>query len=156
QARGWSDVTVSGTERFRKEAWFAARLAGLDVRGYSPTEFEQGRLVRALAREQSPQSPASASSASSAPSIPSSDSRTRTPRAPTTSNDAPATPRDRQRTLQVGRLVDHGAAPYLHDPSNASSYFVRIETPSGEREIWGVDLQRALKDSLTRPQIGDE
>jgi putative DNA primase/helicase len=36
------------------------------------------------------------------------------------------------------------------------SYFVRIETPSGEREVWGVDLQRALKQSLTRPQIGDE
>jgi putative DNA primase/helicase len=58
--------------------------------------------------------------------------------------------------LQVGRLVDHGAAPYQHDPHNAMSYFVRIETPSGEREIWGVDLQRALKDSLTRPQVGDE
>jgi len=40
--------------------------------------------------------------------------------------------------------VNHGAAPYQHNPHNAMSYFVRIETPSGEREIWGVDLQRAL------------
>jgi hypothetical protein len=36
------------------------------------------------------------------------------------------------------------------------SYFVRLETPTGEREVWGVDLHRALKESLTRPQIGDE
>jgi hypothetical protein len=36
------------------------------------------------------------------------------------------------------------------------SYFVRLETSEGERDIWGVDLRRALKDSLTRPKIGDE
>ena len=52
--------------------------------------------------------------------------------------------------------MDHGAAHYLHDPRNDRSYFVRIETPSGERDIWGVDLQRAVKESLTRPKIGDE
>src|SRR6202034_3338692 len=40
EARGWSEVTVRGTERFRKESWFAAHLAGLDVRGYRPSEFE--------------------------------------------------------------------------------------------------------------------
>jgi len=48
QTRGWSEISVRGTERFRKEAWFAARLVGLEVRGYRPTEFEQGRLVRTL------------------------------------------------------------------------------------------------------------
>src|SRR5271155_4683883 len=29
RARGWTEVTVRGTERFRKEAWTAARLAGI-------------------------------------------------------------------------------------------------------------------------------
>lgn len=58
--------------------------------------------------------------------------------------------------MHVGRLVRHGPAPYLHDPNNEQSYFVRLETPAGEREIWGVDLERALKNSLTRPQVGDE
>src|SRR5579863_4679439 len=48
EARGWREITVRGTERFRKEAWFAAHLAGLEVRGYRPTEFEHGRLVRTL------------------------------------------------------------------------------------------------------------
>lgn len=157
QARGWSDVTISGSDRFKKEAWFAARLAGLDVRGYSPTEFEQGRLVRALARAQAP------ARRSAAPDLPpSSSSLSRdgganvAPRGGDARAEESPAPRERQRTLQVGRLVDHGAAPYLHDPQNATSYFVRIETPGGERDIWGVDLHRALKESLTRPQMGDE
>src|SRR5579863_4251687 len=50
EARGWSEITVRGTERFRKEAWFAAHLAGLDVRGYRPSEFEHGRVARTVAR----------------------------------------------------------------------------------------------------------
>lgn len=154
QARGWSDITVSGTERFKKEAWFAARSAGLDVRGYSPTDFEQSRLVRMLARSQGP-------SLSSEPSA--------TPKLTPPSNERdPASGvsdaqlrareplRERERSLQIGRLVDHGPAPYRHDPRYDPSYFVRIETQGGEREIWGVDLQRALKESLTRPRVGDE
>jgi hypothetical protein len=149
QARGWSDITISGTERFKKEAWFAARLAGLDVRGYSPTEFEQERLVRALARVQAP-------ATQSAPGVPPSSSSPAASRPGDARAEAQSEQHERQRTLQVGRLVGHGQAPYLHDPHNDMSYFVRIETPSGEREIWGVDLHRALRESLTRPQIGDE
>ena len=57
QARGWSEITVRGTERFRKEAWFAARTAGLEVRGYRPSEFEQAHLVRTLARDEGKTSP---------------------------------------------------------------------------------------------------
>ena len=36
------------------------------------------------------------------------------------------------------------------------SYYVRIETTQGDREIWGVDLERAFRESLSRPTIGDE
>jgi len=157
QVRGWSDITLSGTERFRQEAWFAARLAGLDVRGYSPTEFEQGRLVRALARAQAPAEQSAALGVPpSSSSLWSAGSATAAPRASDDRAQAHPEGRKRQRTLQVGRLVSHGEAPYRHDPHNDMSYFVRIETPSGEREIWGVDLRRALRESLTRPQIGDE
>jgi hypothetical protein len=153
QARGWSDITISGTERFRKEAWFAARLAGLDVRGYSPTEFEQSRLVRALARDQAP-----AERSQLTDTVRAAPSRSRDSAASGDEgrSDVRGPVRERSRTLQVGKLVDHGSAPYLHDPRNDMSYFVRIETPAGEREFWGVDLERALKESLTRPQAGDE
>src|SRR6185437_15406129 len=51
EARGWSEITVRGTARFRKEAWFAARLAGLEVRGYRPSKFERAHLVRTISRD---------------------------------------------------------------------------------------------------------
>ncbi len=53
-SRGWTEVTVTGTERFRREAWRQARLAGLSVRGYGPSEAEQAQLIRALARSRLP------------------------------------------------------------------------------------------------------
>lgn len=37
EARGWSEVVVRGTERFRRKPWAAARTAGIEVRGYKPT-----------------------------------------------------------------------------------------------------------------------
>ncbi len=47
-------------------------------------------------------------------------------------------------------------ATYRHDPHEPISYFVKIDTPEGEREIWGVDLKRAFQESLTQPKMGDE
>src|SRR5437870_128272 len=40
-SRGWTGVTVTGTERFRQEAWRQARLAGLAVRGYRSRDVER-------------------------------------------------------------------------------------------------------------------
>lgn len=56
----------------------------------------------------------------------------------------------------MGRLVDHGRATYKHDPKEPMPYYVRIETRTGDREIWGVDLERAFRESLSRSTIGDE
>ena len=56
----------------------------------------------------------------------------------------------------VGKLVEHGPAPYQFDQQKAWSYFVKLDTPSGPRTQWGVDLERAFAESKTRPQIGDE
>src|ERR1700728_890142 len=136
EARGWSEITVRGTERFRKEVWFAAKLQGIEVRGYRPSEFEQGRVARTIGRERvAPED-------------------TVTPgAAPTLAADPPASPREE---LLAGRLVDHGRAPYRHNPREPMSYFVKIETERGDRTIWGVDLERAAKESLTKPDIGDE
>lgn len=147
QVRGWQDITLSGIERFRKEAWMAARLAGLGVRGYQPTEFEQQRLVRALARVGEPHS--------------GHEEAQRVGDA-TRGSDAPRTRRGRTVTrepgdeLITGRLTDHGRAPYRHNPNAPMSYFVSIETARGDRTLWGVDLERAFKQSLSQPAVGDE
>jgi hypothetical protein len=141
KAREWNEVTVRGTERFRKAAWLMARLAGLEVRGYRPSEVELADLVRRLRREKA-----------------------------VTSGDPPDTkPEERRRVpdddepsridrggLVSGRLIEHGRAAYRHEPGAPRSYFVTLQTPRGERTLWGVDLERALKESLTQPAIGDE
>ncbi len=154
QTRGWTDLTVSGTERFRREAWFVARQAGLEVRGYKPSAYEEGRVVRALARGAEHQSSAPKADREAGASNPRDPKREEGQRV--SEGNPPREPREPGRSLHTGRLADHGVAPYRHDPKNPMSYFVRLETADGDREIWGVDLHRALKESLTRPQIGDE
>jgi hypothetical protein len=140
QARGWNEITVRGTERFRKEAWFAARIAGLEVRGYKPSEFEQSHLIRTFAREREEKR------------APRSEHRSDDRRPENSASSAPA----KRGSLLTGQLLDFGYAPYLHNPHEPMSYFVKIETGQGDRVIWGIDLERALKQSLTKPQIGDE
>ena len=55
----------------------------------------------------------------------------------------------------AGRLVEHGAAPYEHDPQKSDSYFVTLENDKGEqRTLWGVDLERAMKEAA--PEIGEK
>ncbi len=138
EARGWSEVVVRGTERFRREAWAAARTAGLEVRGYKPNEFEQSRLVRSIAGrgEQKEVSP------------PRREQPARNPR-------TEAEPGVRSKGLLAGTLVEHGRAPYRNDPKQPSSYYVKFETAMGDRTVWGVDLERAMKESLSRPAPGD-
>lgn len=151
QAREWGNIKVTGSERFRKEAWFAARLVGLEVRGYRPTEFEQERTVRAIARRE-------AGAAGREPN--GTPSERDDGGEPVRDRSAPGAPRAARSPENLGpitgRLVDHGRATYKHDPKEPMSYYVRLETDRGDREIWGVDLERAFRDSLSRPTIGDE
>jgi hypothetical protein len=56
----------------------------------------------------------------------------------------------------VGKLLDHGRDAYRHDPQEDPSYFVRLQTRDGPREVWGKDIERAVAKSLTQPQVGDE
>ena len=146
-SRGWTEVRVSGTERFRREAWQQARLAGLAVRGYRPSEAEQAQLVRALSRSlvRSPERVDSISvdAGTVAP-----------PKEAAPAAEPTGAPGPRERIM--GKLLDHGRDAYRHDPNEDPSYFVRLKTRDGTREIWGKDIERAVSKSLTQPQIGDE
>jgi len=55
----------------------------------------------------------------------------------------------------AGRLVEHGTAPYEHDPQKSDSYLVTLENAKGEqRTLWGVDLERAMKEAA--PEAGQK
>jgi putative DNA primase/helicase len=58
--------------------------------------------------------------------------------------------------VHTGRLIDHGAANYKHDRHADPSYFVKLDTPNGERTLWGKDLERAVAQSLSRATLGHE
>jgi hypothetical protein len=54
-----------------------------------------------------------------------------------------------------GRLLAHGKAPYRFEPENAESYYVRLQTADGRQVLWGTDLERALRESKSKPKVGD-
>lgn len=56
--------------------------------------------------------------------------------------------------VYVGKIVDHGTAPYENDPKNERSYYVKLQTDAGEKIVWGVDLERATGEG--KAQIGDD
>jgi len=60
-----------------------------------------------------------------------------------------------QERLLLGRLLDHGSAPYRFMRNQETSYYVRILTARGRKTLWGRDFERALRESKTQPQKGD-
>lgn len=46
QHRGWTVVVVRGEADFRREAWLTAMAAGIETRGYRPTERDRQELER--------------------------------------------------------------------------------------------------------------
>jgi hypothetical protein len=139
RSREWTEVAVTGTEAFRREAWQQARLAGLAVRGYQPSEDERVQLVRALGRRREGAPEAGESPPDGA------------------SGAAPQSPAEDRRKERIrGTLLDHGKDFYRHDPNEAPSYFVKLQTPDGAREVWGKDIERAVRQSLSQPKAGEE
>lgn len=44
QHRGWNAISVRGHTEFRREVWVRAQAAGLEVRGYRPTERDRQQV----------------------------------------------------------------------------------------------------------------
>lgn len=138
-ARDWQSLAVSGTEPFRQAVWTQATERGLEVKGYTPTEVERARL-------------ASRTRVPTASEPPTDDASSVVVAAPTSPSARPA----KTRKPIEGTLLEHGRAPYQDNADNAMSYFARIRTTSGERKVWGVDLERALRESVSAPRLGDD
>jgi hypothetical protein len=137
-ARDWQSLAVSGTEPFRQAVWAQAVERGLEVKGYTPTEIERARMAsRAREPEVSAQEAGESTGADAAAQA-----------------AAPGRPARGRKPIE-GTLVEHGRAPYQDKAENAMSYFARIRTAAGEKKIWGVDLERALRESASAPKVGD-
>jgi hypothetical protein len=136
-ARGWNTIEVTGSDPFKQGIALAATARGLSVRGHEPTDRK--RDSPATKRDRQPKSPT-----------------------PPIYKESPPTDTVKKaagkssKTLITGRLLSFGAAPYHDNPKAAMSYFVRLAIDERDRTIWGVGLERALRESQTRPSIGDE
>ncbi|WP_205191236.1 LPD7 domain-containing protein [Burkholderia sp. LMG 13014] len=175
-AKSWRRIRVSGHEMFRSEAWLQGTLLGIEVSGYEPkaadlarlTDARQARLdnrievvaqvgaptaasAPALAESQTMVSSASGVNVgenrngdSSAPSVRVSVSEPPIPEGSrSAANDEADIPR-----RYVGELLEHGDAPYQHNPARSDSYYVAFRDVAGvDQVVWGVDLERAVREA---------
>lgn len=169
QEKGWTVVRVNGTDEFKTEAWAQATIAGLEVEGYTPRgidlaqreDRQEQRPVRRPSSKERGDPEASSQRAH--------DSSQRSEKTMSDGQqvalatleailrargDSPtmvtAAVEEARARLQgervvVGTIVDHGIDHYEHDVQKDKSYFVKVATPQGEREIWGIDLARACE-----------
>jgi hypothetical protein len=144
QARGWQVLRLSGTEEFRRKVWHEANLQGIGVQGYEPSAPEPQQLQRAKERTRASSDVERVDGAPAASVT-----------APKHADDRRA-PRDGLRPPITGVLLAHAAAPYQFDPMQRMSYYARVRTEVGERTLWGADLERALAESRSGAQIGDD
>lgn len=139
QARGWDEIKISGSEKFRQEVWLEASARGMEVKGYTPTDLDKAQLAKRV-------SEIGANKIEKA-NIP---FRGR-------ENEAGFTAQSSVKSdaSAIPVLVAHGAAKYLNDEKNTNSYFVTTSDENGkEKTSWGVDLGRAVNESGAK--IGDK
>lgn len=155
QARGWDEIKVSGSETFRKEVWLEAAGRGMHVKGYTPTEQDKVELAKRDSNLKTNR-------------VENNGSEVRGRESETTArkdgaNESQFRGRENGTADQSGNsekdaarvLVAHGAAKYLNDEKNSGSYYVTTSDDKGkEKTSWGVDLERAIKESGSK--VGDK
>ena len=147
---GTDTLWVRGTPQFRKEVWMQGELAGIKIRGYRPSEVERAILAQTIEKGRRPPELRDDPFRTSA-------AREETVRVVDASPGVPnreQAPPDLGRPYQ-GRLVNYGKAPWQHDRRNEMSFYLVIETETGEKTLWGKDLERAIKESLSQVKVGD-
>jgi hypothetical protein len=177
-AKNWKEVTLNGTEDFKRNAWLEASLAGLQVRGYEPREadkimlqeLQQDRkpLNSVIAIDRERQNPQAAERVASGRAdqvngdelSPSAKTVIDNSRAFLLSKNvgekfADATVAELMTKFRTheGEVIEHGRAPYKFDKNNEPSYFVALKTPNGEQVVWGKGLAEAMQDRRVGEQV---
>ena len=169
QAKGWTSLHVKGSDTFKAEAWIQATMVGIEVQGYHPREIDRVRLQerrgetstkqpehrgeqvgpRDRATSRGDQEPDSLTAAQNI-AINTLHTILRE-RGDSAAMIAAAVEEAKARLqgerLVVGTLIEHGQARYGHDEKAEQSYAVKIATAKGQKEVWGVDLARAMERS---------
>ncbi|RZF31221.1 DNA primase [Paraburkholderia sp. UYCP14C] len=177
QAKSWRRIRVSGHEAFRSKAWLQGTLLGIEVSGYEPKAADLARLANAReARldnrvEVAPKVGATADAteqdrvpavASAVPRInigttvngTSSSAPVHAPVSKPAIHEANRNAANDEADVPrryVGELREHGGAPYQHNPARSDSYYVVFRDEAGiDQVVWGVDLERAIREANGR------
>ena len=173
QAKGWTSLHVKGSDAFKAEAWIQATMVGIEVQGYHPREIDRARLAERKGEKRTTQPEHRVE-----PGVPRDPSTSRGDKEPDSLTAAQniaintlqtilrergdsaamiaaaveeAKARLQGERLVVGTLIEHGKARYGHDEKAETSYVVKVATAKGEKEVWGVDLARAMEQSGAKP-----
>jgi hypothetical protein len=178
RTKNWKEVTLSGSDDFKRNAWLEARLSGLEVRGYEPREADK-LLLQDLLQDRKPQNSITVSdrllekpqtpervATGHAKQVdgddlsPSAKTIIDNSRAFLMSKDVgeaftDATMRDLMSKFRTheGEIIEHGHATYKFDNDNEPSYFVALKTPSGEQVIWGKGLAEVMQERKSGEQV---
>ena len=146
QAKNWGVIKISGSREFKQQMWLESQLRGIPSKGYKPDAYDIAKRDQLLEERQR----------NSIEQIQPQQSR-QTENSSVQSSSAE--PHSQDRKVQAAEsqkgvmLLEHGAAPYLHNPDNRTNYFVKYEQDGEIRERWGVELESALTESGA--QAGD-
>jgi len=181
KAKNWGTLELRGTEEFRRQAWIAAEVAGLETTGYKPTSQDRAAVEvrRSEMRISAGDRPVAHEGGKSDPNVNSISINTpqKDISAPTNQHpglsalSAVLATRGESTELAakalelgatkfindrvyVGRVLDHSPAPYQNDQKNSKSYFVSLDTADGVKTIWGADLARNADEGHL--SIGDD
>ncbi|HEB3530058.1 TPA: hypothetical protein RZC51_001537 [Burkholderia cenocepacia] len=132
-AKGWTHIRVKGHEDFRRAVWLEAAVRGIGVTGYAPSEHDRANLAELMQARMT--------------------NRVEQMGTPGPQVAEPAAGKDATPAAGwTGQLIRHGVAPYQHEVSGASSYFVTLRDAAGtDKTLWGVDLERAMQASGAQP-----
>jgi hypothetical protein len=181
-AKNWKEVTLTGTDDFKRAAWLEARLNGLEVRGYHARDADKQLLTELQQRDRPANSMSVAQSARAVDAPPRTDEQqpkrkhidgdalTSSEQTALVNSRAFLTSKDlgekftnealrelesrlRGERVYTGELVDHGRAAYKFEKGNDLSYFAVLKTRTGEQVVWGKGLEDAMVDRKPGEQI---
>jgi len=132
KAKGWDKLKLSGMPEFKRLMYIEAESQGIKTRGYQPTPADLAMVNRRLEERSLNQVQPELGQMKEI--------------VPGQGQDKPLQESDRL----AGILLNHGAAPYLHDEKNKASYFVTLRQGETERTIWGVGLPGAIEESQAK------
>ena len=167
EAKGWKTIKVSGHPDFQREVWMEASLRGIEARGYKPTEqdlklledkrertmrntVEHDQTARERKMEQQRQDIGRKTDSARQERPVAADKA----EGKGLAGQAVETAAKVALRAYAGRVLEHGAANFNHDPKEKPNYFVKLATDQGEKTVWGVDLKRAMSEGKVK--AGDD